>query len=161
MAAFTGTPTGSLQYNDQQTAQMADPVIGRGKLEVMPFKYTHTATEGSGTGEVNLVTLPPGLIRVFVDLCRMVTSAFATSADIHVGHRAHVTMAGAAVAVDDNSLLDNADAASGVDLAFGLPAVGFLDFDSDVGVVLYSLIDAGNIEAADTIDGYVVYSQGG
>ncbi len=73
MAAFTGTPTSSLQYADQLTSQMVDPVIGIGKLQVGSFKYTHTA--GAGTGAINLIELPGGLLRVFVDLCRIVSSA--------------------------------------------------------------------------------------
>lgn len=161
MANFTGTPRGSLQYDDQQTAQMADPVIGRGKLECMPFKYTHTATEGAGVGEINIVTLPAGLIRVFSDLSRIVSSAMVSTANLSIGYRAHTKMDGTAVVEDDNAFENDADAGSAIDKVWTLPAVGFLDLDSENGVVLFVEIDTANIEDTDTIDGYVVYSQGG
>ncbi len=159
MAAFTGTPTSSLQYADQLTAQMADPVIGIGKLQVGSFKYTHTA--GAGTGAINLIELPGGLLRVFVDLCRIVSSAMVTTADLHIGYRAHTKMDGTAVVEDDNAFEDNADAGSAIDKVWTLPAVGFLDLDSDgnPGPVIFVTIDTANIEDTDTIDGYCVYAQ--
>lgn len=163
MAAFTGTPTSSLQYADQLTSQMSDPVIGQGQLRCHPFKYTHTATEGAGTGEVNLTKLPAGLIRVLPNLSHIHTyTAFGSSADLHIGYRAHTNMDGTSVSEDDNAFADNLDAGGGaLDAIWALPAVGYLDLDSQDGVVIFALIDSGNIEATDTIEGYCTFIQVG
>lgn len=120
--------------------------------------YVHA--EGADTGTIDIVQLPPGKIRVYSDLSRIVTSQFATGADLHLGYRAHTQEDGTAVVEDDNAFLDDEDAGgAALDKAFVLPAGGVLDLDSQKGVVLFITIDTGNIEDADTIDGYVVYSR--
>ena len=159
MAAFTPSPTSSLQYADQLTAQMVDRVIGGGVVEEWSFKYAHTV--GAGTGEINLIKLPAGLIRVNVDKSRIVSSAMVATADLHIGYRAHTNMDGTAVAEDDNAFADNLDAGSAIDQAWVLPAVGFLDLDSEDGVVIFVLIDTANIEDTDTIDGQVTLKRRG
>lgn len=163
MAAFTGTPVGSVQYNLQTALvqEKMNPVDNAG-MRIAFFNYTHTATEGSGTGEINLVKLPAGRIRVYSDLSRLVTTQFAASADIHIGFRAYTDESdGTTVSEDDNAFEDNGDAGGGaLDQAFTLPAAGYKDFDSTEGVIIYAMVDTGNIEAADTIHGWIVYSGG-
>jgi len=161
MAAFTGTPVKSPIYTEQDNDKLANHEDARGGLEcAWSGVYTHTATEGSGTGEVNLVKLPPGKLRVLTDLCRLVTTAFATSADLHIGHRAYTGGDGVAVVEDDNSLADNLDAGGGaLDQTLPLPAAGYQEYDSQDGVLIYAMIDTGNIEATDTISLFVVYQR--
>lgn len=155
--AFTGSPTNSLQYADQLTSQMADPVIAIGKMRIAAFKYTHVA--GAGTGEINLIKLPAGLIRVYNLLSHLRTSAFASTADIDVGHRAYTNMDGTAVAELADMLADGLDAATGGNLGLPEPLVGFKDYDSQDGVVIFATVLTANIEDTDTIDGYIVYAQ--
>jgi|TARA_Y100000296_G_scaffold53220_1_gene60956 hypothetical protein len=160
MAAFTGTPTSSVQHALQSggTSGNANVSDVGARLRIAFFEYTHTATEGSGTGEVNLCVLPYGRIRVYGDLSRIVASAMATDADLHIGHRAYTNLAGTAVAEDDNAFSDNLDAASAIDAALALPAEGFLEMNSQAGITVFAMIDTGNIEATDTIKGWIAYT---
>ena len=87
MAAFTGTPTGSTQYN-------STPMQYTNYVKAV-FSYTHAA--GAGTGEVNLLKLPAGKIVIYSADSRIATSAMATGADIHLGYRAYVEPDGDAV----------------------------------------------------------------
>tara|TARA_R110000787_G_scaffold36047_4_gene92216 strand:+ start:1591 stop:2082 length:492 start_codon:yes stop_codon:yes gene_type:complete len=160
MADFTGTPSSSVQHALQVAgggnANVSD--VGAG-LRIGYFNYVHTATSGAGTGEINLVTLPFGRVRIYSTLSKIFTSVFATSADLHIGYRAHTDLDGAAVALDANAFLDNADVAGGaINSAFLLPTGGYIELNSQDGIVIYALVDAGNIEAADTIAGWVAYT---
>lgn len=162
MAAFTGTPVGSTEYS-QQVGAIGGPMVAGHGLKLMPFSYTHAA--GAGTGEVNLCILPAGFIRTFSGLSALATSAFATGADIHLGFRAYTEPDGDVVAVDDNFFLDNGDAATGgamtlIPAAPGVSVFRVRHSNGDYkgkGLVIYALIDTGNIEDTDTIAGYIAY----
>lgn len=165
MAAFTGSPTGSTQYNQQVGVLQGGVSFGE-KLKMRRFSYTHAA--GAGTGEVNLVELPVGKLTILPDLSRIVASTFVTGADLHLGHRAYTEPDGDAVVQDDNAFADNLDAGpagGGIDVAWPLPAIGF--FEANVGqaaagvrpgFTIYAMIDTANIEDGDTINGYVVWA---
>ena len=156
MAAFTGSPSKSTQ----RTAQVDNTKVKQedwGRIQYARFDYTHTL--GAGTGEVNLIKLPGGKIRVFHALSRVVSSAMVATADLHIGHRAFVDAAGATVAEDDNEWLDNADAGAAIDSAFLLP--GAEVYDTRDGLEIYAMIDTANIEDTDTIVGWIAYARGG
>ena len=166
MAAFTGTPTSSAQYTSQ-AGSIGGPIWNVG-LNGKPFTYTHLAAAGAGTGEVNLLRLPPGRLTIFSQLSRIEATQEAANADLHLGFRAYTEPDGDAVAEDDNAFLDNADAGGGaISSVFLLPAVtaaagpGITQINSRNGFILYAMIDTGNIETDDTISGYVVWAQVG
>jgi len=157
MAAFTGTPASSGIYTSQTDGSHAAATAVDSKMHVADSGvYTHTL--GAGTGAVNMLILPPGKIKVFPDLCRVVSSAMVATADLHVGHRAHTNLDGTAVAEDDNSLHDNADAGSALDEALTLPAGGLQSYDSQEGVTIFVTIDTANMEDTDTIQLFLVYT---
>jgi len=158
MAAFTGSPLDSTYQSNQEATnrdnnKRNDPQV----LKVQNFPvYTHAA--GAGTGEVNIGTLPQGEITIFPDLCRVISSQFAASADLHIGHRAYTQPDGTAVAEDDNAWGDNLDAGGGaIDAAFTLPAAPTV-YDSVAGIEVYAMVDTGNIEDGDTIQLVFVYA---
>jgi hypothetical protein len=158
MPIFTGSPTNSVQYALQNSPSRAAAGDIQGAMRVAPFNYVHAA--GSGTGEVNLVILPPGRIRIYSDLSRIVTSDMAVSATLHLGFRAHRQEDGSAVEEDDHALTQALAVGAGArDEAFGLPAVGQLDLESQGGITIFALITSGNIEDGDTIEGWVLYSR--
>lgn len=157
--AFTGSPTSSTQYAAQTTgrARVLEANVIEGKLRVARFSYTHSA--GAGTGEVNLIRLPAGKYVIFPGLSRIVSSAMATGADLHIGTRAYTNIDGTAVAEDDNRFADNLDAGSAIDQTLPLPAGGTFVVDAKDELVIYAMIDTANIEDTDTISGYIVYAR--
>jgi len=158
MAAFTGTPASSVEYAKIGTRDL-NAFDTQANLQVSVANYTHAG--GAGTGEINLVKLPAGKIRIHSHLSKIWASQFATSADLHLGYRAYVGGDGVTVIEDDNAFADNLDvAAAAIDATFALPsALGeYLEFDTQDGLILFALVDTGNIEDADTINLVVVYS---
>lgn len=164
MAAFTGTPTSSAQYTSQ-AGSIGGPIWNVG-LKGKPFTYTHTA--GAGTGEVNLLRLPPGRLTIFSQLSRIEATIMVATADLHLGFRQYYEPDGDSVAEDDNAFLDNADVGGGaVSSVWLLPAVtaaagpGITQINSRNGLVIYAMVDTANMEDTDTISGYVIWAQVG
>lgn len=170
--AFTGSPTSATPYSSQVDPTQGNVAQGENvgaRLILAPFSYTHAA--GAGTGEVNLIQLPPGRIHIYPELSQLVTSQFATSADFHLGHRAYTQEDGTTVVEDDNEWIDNGDVAAGAlsgpwTTFFATGAGGTVGkthavYDAASGLIIFALIDAGNIEDTDTIAGWVAYTKEG
>lgn len=158
MAAFTGSPTDSTQRANEKDSAVKADLRDASALKVKVAKYTHAA--GAGTGEVNLFTLPPGRIRIYPDLCRVISTAMATNADLHIGHRAYNQEDGTLIAEDDNEWLNNADAGSAIDSVLTDGGTTDNQYESRAGIVVFAMIDTGNIEDTDTIYVHMVYSGG-
>ena len=139
--------------SDQLSASKV-PAHDDSEMKYLYFSYTHSS--GAGTGEVSLGNLPSGKIRVYPELSRCTTSAFAAGSDIHLGHTGYTEPGGTAVAADDNAWVDNGDAATGGNMTFvtGEP----IEYNSESGIAVEAMIDTGNIEDTDTIAGYLCYT---
>ncbi|MFQ5791929.1 MAG: hypothetical protein ACE5JI_15760 [Acidobacteriota bacterium] len=159
---FTGSPTSSVQHagqvgDDGARAEVRDV---RGKLRVANWTYTHAA--GAGDGEINLVILPEGRIRVYTQLSRITASQQAAGATLSIGTREFVQEDKTEVAEDADRFANALDTASGdIDETLPLPAAPDRTelLDSQEGVTVYATIAGGNIEDGDTINGQIVYSK--
>ena len=154
-----------MAFADQESPTYADQTdeplqSAKGGAELIIFEtetYTHSA--GASTGEINLCVLPAGKITVFPFLSSVVTTAFASNADLHIGYRAYTEADGDTVVEDDNAFADNLDAGGGA-LNIVLSATGALQFDTPSGLHVFGMVDTGNIEDDDTIKLYIAYKQG-
>ncbi len=164
MAAFTGSPAGSVQYNKQVGVTQGGVYGGEvfADLHAARFRYTHPAAAGAGTGEINLIILPPGPLIIYSSLSSIDPSQFATSATLSIGHRANVDYAGGTIAAVTNAFL-NAAAVGASDIAraaWTLPAIGFFDINNARDLTIFATVASGNIALDDTIDGWVVWAGG-
>lgn len=162
--AFTGSPTGTTQFN-QQTGVTSGGVYGgdsAGQLHATIFDYTHTSTAGAGTGEVNIITLPPGSIAVLPNLCAFgVSVAWAAGSTVSFGNRAFTLTTGATQALSATSLTTAIaiGAATKATTAFDTPTFGsMLRLNSMSGVVIHATIAGGNITVGGTLAGYIVWA---
>lgn len=162
--AFTGSPTGSTQYN-QQTAVTQGGAYGgeaAGKLKSSIFEYTHTAAAGAGTGEVNLITLPAGSILIYPALSSFgVSVAWAASSTVQFGTRAYTNTSGTTVAAVTGALSAAVavGAATVATTAMTVPANGqVLKINSQNGVTIFATIASGNITVGGTLFGYIVWA---
>jgi hypothetical protein len=157
MAAFVGSPTSSIQYAASTSPSRASGAETQGEVRLARFSYTHAA--GSGTGEINLVKLPPGRLCIFTQLSRLYTSAMGANADVHLGYRPHRKEDGIPVDQNETAFVADMDTAGGIDTTLGFPTSGILELESQQGVSIYAMVDTGNIENGDTIMGWVTYSR--
>jgi hypothetical protein len=157
LAEFVGSPAASVQYAAQNSPLRPLGGETQGEARMARFSYTHAA--GAGTGEINLVKLPPGRLCIYSDLSHIVTSAMGANADLHLGYRAHKTEGGEPVAQNEDALVNGIDADAGVDMTLEFPTDGTLELESQEGVTIYAMIEGGNIENGDTITGWIMYSR--
>lgn len=162
--AFTGSPTGSTQYN-QMTGVVQGGAYGgetAGPLKASYFEYTHTTTAGAGTGEVNLITLPAGSILIYPALSSFgVSVAWAAGSTVQFGTRAYVNTSGTTVAASVGALSAAVavGAATVATTAMTVPANGqALKINSQNGVTIYATIASGNITTTGTLFGYIVWA---
>jgi hypothetical protein len=157
LAQFTGSPTSSLQHAALTSPSRASGGETQGEVRMARFSYTHTA--GNGTGEINLVKLPPGRLCIFATLSHIFTSGMGVNADVHLGYRAHRKEDGTPVVQDDNAFVDDLDTAGGIDTTLPFPVKGILELESQEGVTIYAMVDNGNILTGNTISGWIMYSR--
>lgn len=163
MAEFTGTPASAEPYASQYGPNKANKKDVALQLRATPFSYTHSL--GAGTGEVNLVTLPAGKIRIFPQLSRFSASQFVATSDLHLGHRAYTDDDGDIVAQDDDEWMANVDVGGGAiaevfwSAVAGATLTTDAEYDTRDGFTIYAMIDTANIENGDTIDGVVVWAR--
>lgn len=162
--AFTGSPTGSTQYN-QMTGVVAGGAYGgetAGKLKCSIFEYTHAAAAGAGTGEINLITLPAGSILIYPALSSFgVSVAWAASSTVQFGTRAYVNTSGTTVAAVTGALSAAVavGAATVATTAMTVPANGqALKINSSNGVTIFATVASGNITVGGTLFGYIAWA---
>jgi len=151
MAAFSNAHATDV-YTRQTGVLKSDPMAMGVQFKPDSGVYTHP-TGDDGTGTILLLQLPAGLVRIYPDNSRLVTSQFGSAATISIGHAAYVDAAtGLPVSASTAALHSAGAAGSGaLDTALGAPAAGVLELNSRDGVNIIATIASGNIEAADTI----------
>jgi hypothetical protein len=158
--AFTGSPAES----DQRAMAVVGPQFHvKDGWFVTHGKWTHTASQGAGVGEINIVTLPAGKKLIDTDRSWVRTSgvAFVEASDLHIGFRAYnkpdTNTALQAVAQDDNYFADDRDVGGApLDESFTLPG-GEVEIDSDGLFHLYVMIDTADISEGSIIEVWVVW----
>jgi hypothetical protein len=157
---FAGSPSDSPQRaNEKDSAKKVDLRDSSG-LRVKAARYVHSS--GNGDGQVNMFKLPPGRIRIYPHLSRIVTSQMGGGAVVSVGYRAYKREDGTNVNASANEWANNLAAGSGAqDVAFTNGVVGTQNiYDSSDGIEVYATIASGNIRDNDTIYVACVYSGG-
>lgn len=163
--AFTGSPTGSVQYN-LETGVTAGGAYGgevAGQLHCSIFEYTHSAAAGAGTGEINLLILPPGAIIVLPLLSAWgVSVVWVATSTISIGNRAFTQPNGVVVAQSAITFV-SAGAVGAAQIpatAFALPAFGQIQrFNSQgPGVTIFGTVATANITVGGTLFGWVTWA---
>jgi hypothetical protein len=157
MAAFTGSPVSAPDYVKETTAPVLK-TLAPGVVQIKKFsRWTHTATQGAGTGVVYLGTLPAGEYVIYPHLSYLSTTQMAANADVHVGFNAFRQIDGTLATADDNAVFDNEDSGGGVVAKAGTLAPVVISAAEPIRVE--AMVDTGNIEADDTIDLYLAFAK--
>lgn len=156
-------PSQSSQYVKHVTVPNKIPSSDWGsKLRASYAKLTFTAAgfTTAALGDIALIRMPAGTVRILVDLCRIICPAGTTSSDLDIGVSAYKTN-GATVALVGNALADSLDVGGGaLDQVLPLPAGGFYEVTSDEGFDIVCSFDTANSPASGDMVVAVVYQQG-
>lgn len=135
------------------------PIDDHGKIRIMHFDLPATTVVGDATSTIELGLLPPGRVRILLDLCKIKHSAFGAARTLTVGHRAYQTRP-----------TGNAPEAEAL-AAFTAPALdvsaaGVKVMDTDplkydvysvAGVMAVAQVLGGTIPVGATLSGYITY----
>ena len=159
-------PSKSSQYTDYTAKpQTFVPSSDWGsKLRASFSKLTFTAAgfTTAGLGDIKLIRMPAGPVRIFPDLCRLVCPAGTVTSDLDIGFGAYTNAAGATVALDGIALADSLDVGGGaLDQSLPLPAVAsMIEVNSRDGFDIVASFDTANSPAAGDMYVTVAYMIG-
>lgn len=162
-------PVKSAQYVDYTAAPIA-PVKAYdwgAKLRCSYGKLTFTAAgfTTAASGDIQLIRMPPGKVRILSDLSWIVCPVGTANSDLDIGVSAYTNAAsgseGAAVAKVANALSDSLDVGGGaIDQALALPANGQYEVESQTGFDIVCSFDTANSPAAGDLLIRVAYMIG-
>lgn len=155
-------PSKSSQHTDYSASPkvMVKSSDWGSKLRTSYARLTFTAAgfTTAAAGDISLVRMPPGKVRVLVDLCRLICPIGTALADLDVGVGAYTNAAGAAVALNGIQFADSLDVGgAAIDQSLPLPTGGFAEFDSRDGFDIVCSFDTANSPASGNLDISIVY----
>ena len=158
-------PAKSAQYtNYTASPQTFVPSSDWGsKLRASFCKLTFTAAgfTTAALGDIALIRMPPGVVRILPDLCRLVCPAGTASSDLDIGISAYKGIDGVTVALAGIALADSLDVGGGaLDQTLPLPAIGLLEVNSQAGFDIVCSFDTANSPASGDMYLNVVYMVG-
>jgi hypothetical protein len=159
-------PSKSSQYTDYTASpqKMVKAVDWGAGLRASHSKLTFTAAgfTSAAAGDISLIRMPSGRVRILVDQSRVICPAGTATSDLDIGVSAHIALdTGATVALVGNALADSLDVGGGaLDQALPLPANGFYEVNSREGFDIVCSFDTANSPAAGDMYVWVVYAMG-
>ena len=158
-------PSKSSQYTDYSASPRTFvPSSDWGsKLRSSHAKLTFTAAgfTSAAAGDIALIRMPAGPIRILADLSRVVCPVGTATSDLDIGISAYTNHLGATVALNGIALADSLDVGGGaLDQALPLPAGGFLEVQSANGFDIVCSFDTANSPAAGDLVVNIVYMTG-
>jgi hypothetical protein len=130
--------------------------VAYGKLTFTAAGFTTAAA-----GDLSLLQLPAGKLRVYSHLSRLICPIGTATADLDLGWASYVNSAGTTVTADGDGIaasLDVGGAAIDQDLD---DLADVFEFDSKAGVEIVASFDTANSPAAGDLHLWLVYSIGG
>jgi len=158
-------PAKSAQYVDYTASPrvMVKPTDWGANLKASYGKLTFTAAgfTTAAAGDLSLIRMPAGRLRIIPDLCRVICPIGTVTSDLDVGYGAHVDQAGATVALDGDAFVASADVgAAAIDAAFDAAYVVGTEFYSQDGFDIVASFDTANSPAAGDLIVVVAYLLG-
>lgn len=129
-----------------------------GKLYVSSASLTFT---GAGQGTAKMLRLPPGKLRIWSYLSRVGCPIGAASSTISLGFPAYTKEDGTTQAANAAALASVVSTTSLVAQALPLPAIGYLDVDSQNGIDIEAAFAGGNTAAAGECVVAIAYTRAG
>jgi len=145
-------PSKSAQYTNYAASPrvMNDARDWGSKVRVSYAKLTFTEAgfTTAAAGDIKLIRMPPGKVRILSDLSRLLCPAGTATSDLDIGIGAYKNNAGTVVALDGIALADSLDVGAGaLDQALPLPTGGFLEVESQEGFDVVASFDTANSPA--------------
>ncbi len=158
-------PTRSFQYTDISPFQTNVPVlVGAPLFELDAFlTFTAAGFTSAAAGDIALLRLPPGNIRIRLDLSYLICPAATATSDLDIGLAAYTKADGTTQALQGSLLADSLDVGGGAlsQILPGNPAAGSIIVNSQSGVVVVCSFDTANSPASGSLILKLIYQKEG
>ena len=130
-----------------------------GDLRASFEKLTFTAAgfTTASLGDIPLMMLPPGSVRLLCDLSRTICPVGTASSDLDLGYGAYTTQGGTAVSADYDGISASLDVGGGAIDADIDDIANYFEFDSVSGVQIGCSFDTANSPASGDLVSLLVY----
>lgn len=158
-------PSKSSQYTDYtakpQTFVPSSDWVAKLRVSYCKLTFTAAGFTTAALGDISLIRMPPGAVRILPDLCRLICPAGTATSDLDIGISAYTNAAGTAVALAGAALADSLDVGGGaLDQTLPLPANGHLEVNSLDGFDIVCSFDTANSPASGDLHLSIVYMIG-
>ena len=155
-------PTRSDQYTDNSPYTLNNPVTPGTPVYVLDAVLTFTAAgfTSAAAGDISLMRLPAGNIRIRTDLSRLICPVGTATSDLDIGLAAYTKADGTTQALQGILFADSLDVGGGaLDQKLPLPASGSVLVNSQSGVVVVCSFDTANSPATGTLSLRLAYQR--
>jgi hypothetical protein len=155
-------PTKSEQYtNLAATPPVLNASRDNCELRVAYAKLTFTAAgyTTASAGDLSLLKLPAGKLRIYGQLSRLVLPAATATADFDLGWAAYVKSDGTSVAADGDGIAASVDVGGGAINQDLDDIANTFEIDSKNGVDIVGSFDTANSPASGDLHLWLVYSK--
>jgi hypothetical protein len=122
--------------------------------------FTAAGVTSAAAGDIALLRLPPGRIRIRPDLSKIVCPQATVNSDLDIGVAAYTKSDGTTQSASNNALADSLDVGGGaLNQALTLPASGGLVVDSKNGADVVCSFDTANSPASGLLAISIVYQR--
>lgn len=123
--------------------------------------FTAAGFTTAAAGDLKLLRLPPGKLRIRLDLSRVVCPAGTATADLDLGLAAYTLPSGATQSLQGSILADSLDVGGGAlsQNLPGNPAAGSIVVESKDGVDVVASFDTANSPASGVLKVTIVYQR--
>lgn len=118
--------------------------------------FTAAGTTTASAGDISLIKMPPGKLRIIYDLSWLACPQGTSTADLDIGWNAYTT-AGVAVAANEDGFLASLDVGGGAIGQILSTAHTYGEFDSDLGFDIVCSFDTANSPASGDLTLFVPY----
>jgi len=158
-------PTLSNQFSASSPFLRTDTIFPGTRVQVLDaiLPFTAAGFTSAAAGDISLLRLPPGNIRIRLDLSQLTCPAGTSTSDLDVGLAAYTKADGTTQTAQNNLLADSLDVGGGA-LALALPgnpAAGSILVNSLDGVVVVCSFDTANSPASGSLILKLVYQREG
>ena len=128
-----------------------------GRNRTMRFDFTQGADAGDAASTMELVKIPAGRTRVYLDKSLIAFSAFGAARTLDIGTSAYTDSAGVVVTADPDRFVDGLDVSSAGTAKLTGVIGGEESFliDSREAVVIFATVLVDTVPAAATLNGYI------
>jgi hypothetical protein len=156
-------PTASAQFLASTQFQRGLPINPGNPVFVLDAMLVFTAAgfTSAAAGDISLLRLPPGPIRIRLDLSYLTCPAGTSTSDLDIGLAAYTKADGTTQALQGSLLADSLDVGGGAlsQVLPGNPAAGSIVVNSTDGVTVVCSFDTANSPAAGTLLLKLVYQR--